>query len=159
MKKKTKTTLIIISILCGVLAILGLVIWYVIIPTQFVDFWLNVWQRLNDPLPIIGLSILTIAFFGWRVFASSSFGRKQIAKMREELAREKEERDSAKKERIEFENQVKELLDSKQEEIEHLKSIIKKLCEYTPNKKVKLLGEEVYGREEETDSSSTTKGL
>ena len=157
MKPKTKKILIIVAVALTVLLLAGLVIWYFIIPAQFVQFWLDAWQRLNDPLPVVGVSVVMILVFAWNVFSRTSLGQRMIKKQNEAIARMKQENQSAKKEYEVFKNNIKELLEEKQKEIDYLKGVIAEGFKAIPNKKVKEIGEKVYG--EETDSSTETKGL
>lgn len=159
MKAKTKKILAIIIVILVVLAILSGVICWFVIPEQLKEFGLSVWQFVNEPLPIVGVSLLMVLVFAWRIFASTSFGRKQLKKVNAEFNRVKAEVEAAKNERLEFENNVRELLESREKEIAYLKEIIARICKASPNKNVKLLGEKVYGRKEENDGSTETKDL
>lgn len=161
MKAKTKKILTIALVVVISLLVVACVVCYFVIPTQFKDAIAIAWDWLNQPLPIVGISTIMVLFFAFKVFASSSFGKKQIKKINEEFARVKQESESSKQELETFKQNLldmfKEFTKDKDSEIEKLKEFNQELCKLLPNKKVKELGEKVYGKE--TDSSTETKGL
>ena len=112
--------------------------------------WLNTaWEWLNKPLPVVGLSTLIICLFVIKFISMTSFGKKQLKKLNDGFKRIREQTESAKSEYQEFKNNVNSILDDKQKEIDYLKGIIKELCDTLPNKKVKAIGEKVYGERKE----------
>ena len=77
---------------------------------NFVTWLNNAWNWLNAPLPVVGVSIDFIGLFVWRIFASTSFGKKNIKKLNDGFERVKENNEQANLERIKFEENIKKLL-------------------------------------------------
>ena len=115
---------------------------------QFSQWLANAWEFLNKPLPVVGISILMICWFAFLIFKRTSFGKRQLKKINEGFLRAHNEVESLKKEYTAFKEGVIKLLDEKQTEINFLKDVVKQICDATPNKKVKAIGEKIYGREE-----------
>lgn len=114
---------------------------------QVKQFLMNAWEWLNAPLPIVGVSVLIIMTFLWKLFASSSFGKRAIAKINEGFERTQNELN----EKIaEYEEKL-EQTESKMQELEFL---IEEFMSLIPNKKVQALKEKVYGGEKETDNQT-----
>ena len=116
--------------------------------------WLNTaWNWLNDPLPVVGFSVVTICGCIVYVLSRTSFGKKIMKKLNAGFERVEKQVAEDKKEREEFEKHIKTLLADKDKEIAYLKDVIKKICDALPNKKVKEIGEQIYGKEE-TDTET-----
>ena len=138
--KKTKKVLAII------LAILGttLIVLYVVFPTQFKECFEYIYGLLNEPLPIVGVSLLAILFFVWYVikYIREVKPHEELAKMRETynnyVAKSDEEKQELKNQNTE------------------LKGHIANICELSTNQKIKNYGKERlgYGREETTNSET-----
>ena len=121
--------------------------------------WLNTaWEFLNKPLPIVGVSTLIICLFILKFISSTSFGKKNIKRLNDGFNRISTACLESQAEIKKFEDKFNKALQEKDEEIAHLKEIIKKICDNIPNKKIKKIGEEVYG-EETTNSDTETKEI
>lgn len=116
---------------------------------NFVNWLMTAWNWLNQPLPVVGVSTIFIGLFVWRIFASTSLGKKQIRKLNEGFDKVRTEQANARDEEKKFEDNIKLLIAEKDAEIKQLKEIIKQLCNALPNKKAKAIGEKVYGEREE----------
>lgn len=109
-------------------------------------------EWVNKPLPIIGVSILTLGGVVLTVLNRTTLGRKLLTQLKEEIGAFKSENEKLKQEIIEKE---KELATHKQEQIAFLSNYsqridkltenIVKVCETSPNAKIKALGEEIKG--------------
>lgn len=109
-------------------------------------------EWVNKPLPIIGVSILTLGGVVLVVLDRTTLGRKLLTQLKEEIGAFKSENEKLKREIIEKE---KELITHKQEQIAFLSNYsqridkltenIVKVCETSPNAKIKALGEEIKG--------------
>lgn len=109
-------------------------------------------EWVNKPLPIIGVSILTLGGVVLVVLNRTTLGRKLLTQLKEEIGVFKRENEKLKQEIIEKE---KELITHKQEQIAFLSNYsqridkltenIVKVCETSPNAKIKALGEEIKG--------------
>lgn len=113
---------------------------------QVKEFILHAWEWLNQPLPIVGVSVLFILIFLWKFLASTSFGKKQIKKLNEGFERTKQK----------LEDEIKHYQDviaQQNEKIKFLESLIGELILLIPNKKVNALWGKYYG-EEKVDSKT-----
>lgn len=134
------------KVLAIILAILGiaLIVLYVVFPTQFREYFGYVYGLLNEPLPIVGVSLLAILFFVWNVikYIREIKPHEELVKMRETyneyVAKSEEEKQELKDQNAE------------------LKGYIAHICELSTNQKIKNYGKELlgYGREETTNSET-----
>lgn len=125
---------------------------------QFKEFMMKAWDFLNAPLPIVGVSLLIILIFAWKVFASSSFGKKQLRKLNDHFANLKNDWENEKKEledkKQALENEVK----SWEERFKALESDILEICDKSYNQRLKSLGERIKnGKGKENVDSDSTK--
>lgn len=97
----------------------------------------NMWNWLNEPLPIVGISIVAIAIFVWRFLATTSFGKKAMNKLKAEFEETKkgtqETIDQYRKEAEDMKKSMAEL----EEENEALKEALGVVCSNSRNRKVK----------------------
>ena len=128
------------KILGIILAILGvaLIVLYVIFPIQFKECFEYAYGLLNEPLPIVGVSLFAILFFVWKIvkYIRDIKPHEEIAKMREEHEKYVV---SSNKEKQEILEQNKEL-----------KGYIAHICELSTNQKIKNFGKELLGYDEKT---------
>ena len=133
------------KILAIVLAIIGiaLIVLYVVFPTQFREYFGYVYGLLNEPLPIVGVSLIAILFFVWNVikYIREIKPHEELAKMRETyneyVAKSEEEKQELKDQNAE------------------LKGYIAHICELSTNQKIKNYGKglENYGEERINNSA------
>lgn len=133
------------KILAIVLAILGiaLIVLYVVFPTQFREYFGYVYGLLNEPLPIVGVSLLAILFFVWNVikYIREIKPHEELDKMRETyneyVTKSEEEKQTLKDQNAE------------------LKGYIAHICELSTNQKIKNYGKglENYGEERINNSA------
>ena len=123
-----------------ILAILGvsLIVLYVIFPIQFKECFEYAYGLLNEPLPIVGVSLFAILFFVWKIvkYIRDIKPHEEIAKMREEHE----------KYIVSSNKEKQELLEQNKE----LKGYIAHICELSTNQKIKNFGKELLGYGEET---------
>ena len=128
------------KILGIILAILGvaLIVLYVIFPIQFKECFEYAYGLLNEPLPIVGVSLFAILFFVWKIvkYIRDIKPHEEIAKMREEHE----------KYVVSSDKEKQELLEQNKE----LKGYIAHICELSTNQKIKNFGKELLGYGEET---------
>ena len=128
------------KILGIILAILGvaLIVLYVIFPIQFKECFEYAYGLLNEPLPIVGVSLVAILFFVWKIvkYIRDIKPHEEIAKMREEHE----------KYVVSSNKEKQELLEQNKE----LKGYIAHICELSTNQKIKNFGKELLGYGEET---------
>lgn len=121
------------------------------IPSQIqpvADWIMKAWEWCNQPLPIVGISLVAIIVFLWRVFVSTGYGKKTIAKLtalsEETKANSEKALEDAKRENAELK---KELADM-QEQLALATNVLSKVCETSRNKAVKEAGESLSKTED-----------
>lgn len=131
-----KNKKLIITISCIAFSIIvGCVIWYCINPEQCFNFFRFVWNQLNDPLPLVGVSIITIGAFIFSFLKQTTIGKKGIVEIKQTYDSIIEEKNKA----IASLEETKNLLESKTNEINELKDTINKIIDILPNKRLKEL--------------------
>lgn len=145
MKKNKTLNIILICLVATVAVAFG--ICKLVIPEQTQLFLDWAWLNLNKPLPVVGLSALTVGIILWRLFASTSFGKKQINELKElvmtVIEAIKELKAARESDRIEMKNEIKLL----RQENEDLRNYIDNVKLANPCKKVREI---TYERTEET---------
>lgn len=122
---------------------------------ETVAFCNKVVEWVNQPLPIIGVSIIVVGGTIYKLLAQTSIGKAKIEQVKEMVAKSNESIEQHKITLEIYKNITKSELEAKEQEIQELKAFIKKLCETIPNKKVKELISE-YERKETIDTQTTT---
>ena len=143
--KKSKKVLIIIAVVMIVLLIAAYSVLFILYPEQTKSWTMTAWDWLNKPLPVVGVSTLVVVFFLWKVFVSSSFGKKQLNLFNERTSNVERDFELLKEQ---YQNTLKELeiVKSKAEEY---KGYLVEVCAKSPNKKINQLGEVINGKERE----------
>lgn len=132
-------------IILGLLVALGLyVLVEFIINKDGTMYWLNyIWDLLNKPLPIIGITTLALLLFVWNVivFVRKNQPAKELAELKKEHAQYVED---SEQEKQEIRKSCLDLL----EQLIHI-------CELSTNQKINNFGKELenYGK----DTNSETK--
>ena len=143
----------IICIVLGVLALccgIAYLTCYLLIPQQTIDFSMGVKEFFTQPLPIIGVSLVFIGVLLAKLFAKTSFGKKQLEKTWDLIGAVKEDFNVQK---VKLEEEIvvlKEQLELAKKECEKVKEYADKIAKTIPNKKVNNLVEE-YGKESKND--------
>lgn len=134
MNKKLKYALIIV----GLILALALVTLYIIFPTEFKATADYIWQKVNEPLPVIGVSLLVIAYATYKAikYVRQTHPSKELHEMREEHN----------KYVANIEKEKQEL----KEQNEELKGYMAHICELSTNQKIKNFGKELLGHGKET---------
>lgn len=118
-------------LICGSIAICVL---YGVKPNETKQAFANIWDFLNKPLPIVGLTTLGVLIFVWRLVFATRYGKKALEKV------EKEYKDKYDELKVEKENLELERNENKKK-IEDVENGFVALCKIIPNKKVNELGE------------------
>ena len=84
MKKKTKIVLSIVGASLLGAGIITLGIFYWLKPTDTMNFLNMCWEKVNEPLPVVGVSAFFIGMIVWKLFVSSSYGKKKYNKLKAE---------------------------------------------------------------------------
>lgn len=139
MNKKLKNALIII----GVVIFVALITLYVIFPTEFKDTLALIKDFVNQPLPIVSVSLATIFVFVWRCFVASKYGKKALNEIRKE-------NEQLRKENDDFKNETNYCIADLKNQIANKDKTIAHICELSTNQKIKNFGKELLGYGEET---------
>lgn len=150
MKKiNNKVFKIILSIVLALLVI-GLVVFYVIDQETFKSLLESVISVLNQPLPIVGITVGALLIFMWRLIISLNYGKKTLETYNSKLL----EIEQAKKEFFENANaKINEL----EKDNQALRSQLSAVCELSTNKKIKDFGKGLLEYGEETNAETTTE--
>lgn len=136
MNSKLKKALFII----GAILLVAIMVLYAIFPNQTKEIANNVWQFLNDPLPVVGVSFLIIFVGFYKILR----GKAKIKELEERYKAKYDELQAEKDEIIHFEEEIVDLVNEN-------KDTIVNACLTIPNIKVNKLGEELKnGKREET---------
>lgn len=157
MSKKNKILTIVGLCLFALLTIAALICFH-FWPNQTKTYIMTAWDWLNKPLPVVGVSTLFICILIWRVFASTSFGKKQINLFKKNAEETQHQFESLK---AEYETKIRDfetIIENYQIELNKYREGGAEVCKTIPNKKVKELGVKYYGeeREETVDNKATT---
>lgn len=142
MKKiNNKVFKIILSIVLALLGI-GLVVFYVIDPNNAKSLLKKAISVLNQPLPIVGITVGALLIFIWRLIISLNYGKKKIAIYDQKI----EELDKAYQEFVDKANSKVAYLEQENKE---LTTKLANACKLSTNKKIKDYGKELdaYGKE------------
>lgn len=158
MKKFVRVIEIILCVLiviCGILLTCG----YLWAKDQTIEIVNNIKEFVNQPLPIVGVSILTLSIAGYEIFVKTKYGKGAITRLENEY---KEKMDQLEKKSLDIDKVKDELetkLDDYAKENEFLKECVIELCGYSRNYKAHDLVEKIKGGIEygETKDSEITE--
>ena len=147
-------------IILSVLTVLGIVwgVFYILYPDATISLTKRVLNFISTkPLPVIGISILTLFLLILKVISVTGIGNKSLAECKrilkaadEKLKEAKEIEELTKSELLAFEEQIKE---ENNAYFEKNNNNIKLICSKIPNKNIKELGEKLYGTEENSETT------
>lgn len=105
----------------------------------------------NKPLPVIGVSAAVLGFFVYKVVKVALANKgKNYKELKDQIGSLKNQLNQA-KEQAEHYKELAEQINGQ------TNNVIKEICDATPNKKIKAIGEKYYGKE--TNSDTETEGL
>lgn len=153
MMKKTFKGILIATTVLGVVA---LVVCNFVMPTETKAFMENVMVFINQPLPIIGISIIALGGVVLTIFSRTSWGKKALREMEAKVSSWKEEAIDYEKKAEEYLNQAKAkeeetkaLVAMHGQEVEALKDKLIEALKTSPNVKIQALGDTIEGKIEE----------
>lgn len=134
--------------------IISIALCYIIIPERTKLAFDVVVEYLNKPLPIAGVSIITLGLVVYVILEKTKLGRKILSTMKNEFDNfkkdyaEQKEQLIAKEKELEV-NKREQLayLSSYNERIDKLETFVIKVCETSPNAKIKALAQEIKENE------------
>ena len=160
MKKFVKIFLFVLFLL----GIAALVVCYIVIPEQTKNAVDIVVDYVNRPLPIAGVSILTIGGVAYTIFSKTSFGKKQLNAIRKEFTELNGSFIEYKNGAEEYYNmalktkeEVKAILSAYTSEIDNLTDKLVKVCETSPNKRINAIAKEITDKTNEIKTTLNTE--
>lgn len=155
MKKAIKPILITLVVLC----VVALVVCNFVMPTETKAFLENVMVFINQPLPIIGISLLTIGGITLTIFSRTSWGKKALkdleGKVDNLVAKAKDYEEEAKscvEEAEKREEETKLILAEYKSELDTFAEQLAVACETSPNAKIREYAKTIRGKKEEIDT-------
>ena len=153
MEKVLKAFKIILYVLLFALAITFIVCLFAI-PQETKEFVKLAIEFVNQPLPIIGISIATGGFLLWKIIDCTPIGRKGYNAIKEDFKKEQDKINGYKQVAEEKLGEVKKLANEQidilshySQQIDNLCDNLVKVCETSPNAKIKAIGEEIKSKQ------------
>lgn len=154
-----KKTLKIIGIVLAVLLGIAVLVLRIVFPNEMSAIFDQIWAWLNQPLPIVGVSSIVFGFTIWKIFISTSFGKKCVAELEkkfEELKADYEAKlrqaEKEKAEALACKEQTTDMLASFKEEIDTYAEQLAVACETSPNKNVQAIANTIRNKKQEIDT-------
>lgn len=120
------------------------------------DWIKTAWEWCNQPLPIVGISLVTIIIFLWRVLVSTNYGKKTIKKL-QTIADDTKSATDKTLEEMKAENETyKRQIEDLEAQIALSRGVLEKVCEASRNKSVKDLAD-MLKEPEESESEEVTE--
>ena len=150
--KKCKKVLLTIAIILVIALAITLTVFYIVDKNGTQAVLDNIWNGLNRPLPIIGLSTLVIAVTIFKIVVGIRFGKNKIAQIEQTYQEKVNELMKMNNYLIDFKNGIVERVKKGEE-------CIVETCKVIPNVKVNAIGQKFekgldYGTQEETTNNN-----
>lgn len=155
MKKAIKPILITLVVLC----VVALVVCNFVMPTETKAFLENVIFLAKQPLPIIGISIITLGGVALTFLSRTSWGKKALKDLEEKVnglvAKAKDYEEEAKsclEKAEEREEETKLILAEYKSELDTFSEQLAVACETSPNAKIREYAKTIRAKKEEIDT-------
>ena len=150
--KKCKKVLLTIAIILVIALSITLTVFYIIDKNGTQSVLDNIWNGLNRPLPIIGLSTIVIAVTIFKIVVGIRFGKNKIAQIEKTYQEKVNELMQMNNDLIDFKNGIVDRVKKGEE-------CIVETCKVIPNVKVNAIGQKFekgldYGTQEETTNNN-----
>ena len=122
------------------------------------DWIKQAWEWCNQPLPIVGISLITIIVFLWRVLVSTNYGKKTIKKLQTIADDTKTATDKTLEEMRAENDSYKKQIEDMQTQIELAKGVLSQVCTSSRNKQVKELADMLKETTEDESEEVTDNG-
>ena len=86
----------------------GFLIFYFAAPETFMNMLDTLMFYLNQPLPLVGISVLALGLIALKIFASTSIGKKALNEIKKQVQEEKEVAEEHKKLAVQYKAQLEE---------------------------------------------------
>lgn len=154
-----------ITAFCLVIAtLISIALCYIIIPDRTKLAFDVVVDYLNKPLPIVGVSIIIFGGVVAYIISKTQFGKHLLKSFKSELDTFRQENEQHKEEIKKLEekleirrNEINAYLSNFSKRIDKLEEEIVKVCETSPNVKIKALAKDIGVHYEETKQELSTK--
>ena len=138
---------------------IALLVLRVVMPNEMSALFDQIWAWLNQPLPIVGVSSIVLGFTIWKIFISTSFGKKCVADLEKEFEKLKADYEAKSKEAednkakaLAYKEEAVNMLASFKEELDTFAEQLAVACETSPNKNVKALATTIRSKKQELDT-------
>lgn len=155
MKKAIKPILITLVVLC----VVALVVCNFVMPTETKAFIENVMFFINQPLPIVGISIVALGGVAITIFSRTSWGKKALKDLEEKVndlvAKAKDYEEEAKAcvdEAKSTNEETKLILAEYKSELDTFAEQLAVACETSPNAKIREYAKTIRAKKEEIDT-------
>lgn len=155
MKKAIKPILITLVVLC----VVALVVCNFVIPTETKAFIENVMVFINQPLPIVGISIVALGGVALTILSRTSLGKKALKDLEEKVnnlvAKAKTYEEEAKAcvdEAKSMNEETKLILAQYKSELDTFAEQLAVACETSPNAKIREYAKTIRRKKEEIDT-------
>lgn len=105
------------------------------------DWIKQAWEWCNQPLPIVGISLVTVIIFLWRVLVSTNYGKKTVNKLKAIADDTKTATDKTLAEMKAENESYKKQIEDLEAQIALTRGALEKVCEASRNKSVKELAD------------------
>lgn len=151
--KKCKKVLLTIAIILVIALSITLTVFYIVDKNGTQAVLDNIWNGLNRPLPIIGLSTIVIAVTIFKIVVGIRFGKNKIAQIEQTYQEKVNELMKMNNDLIDFKNGIVDRVKKGEE-------CIVETCKVIPNVKVNAIGQKFekgldYGTQEETTNNNS----
>lgn len=148
--KVIEIILIVLAVLCGVALLVG----YIWFKDNTIEIINNIKDFVNQPLPIIGVSIVGVGLFLYEIIVRLQYGKRALNNVKVEYENKLHALEDKETKIKEIADEVSCKLNDQDLDIEALKGYIVELCNFSRNIKAHELGELI---ERGNDNGEETK--
>ena len=138
--------------------------YYLVVPNETKAFINQVFEWLSTPIGVTGISIASIGYLAYKIIPLLPFTKSYKEKVQEELAEEKRKNKAFREvltDKVnELNNTKKEVIDfcgAFEEKINNLEGQLLKVCETSPNAKIKAIGDQYKENKEKIEKQIKEK--
>lgn len=147
--------LIVFAILCGIALLVG----YIWFKDNTIEILASIKDFVNQPLPIVGVSILTLGILVYEILIKTSYGRKTLNKIADESDRQFRRLESKELDIRKIDKKVDDKLANQDKDIETIKAYLIELCGYSRNVKAHDLAEKIIGGADDGEEAKDSQAI